>query len=141
MLDTNVFTSFLISSSNSPITTILKDWKRGNFVVLLSKPIVTEVTKVFTRSKISQAANMTQKDIKEFLGSIIDRSVILNTHSEFNIVKNDPTDNKFLNLAVDGQAKYIVSGDKHLLDLGKFKKIKILQPSKFAKKLPVSSHS
>ena len=42
----------------------------------------------------------------------------------FKIYLNE--DNKFIALAVDGKAKYIISGDKHLLNLCKHKDIKIV---------------
>ncbi len=45
-----------------------------------------------------------------------------------NIIKDDPADNKFLSGAVAGNADYIISGDKHLLVLGQYKKTKIMIP-------------
>jgi len=47
------------------------------------------------------------------------------------LVKADPTDNIFLNLAIDGQADVIVSGDHHLLDLKEFNNIPIISVRKF----------
>ena len=43
----------------------------------------------------------------------------------------DPKDNKFLELAVDGKAKYIITGDTDLLILNPFRGIKILTPRDF----------
>jgi hypothetical protein len=43
----------------------------------------------------------------------------------------DARDNKFLNLAIDGQADVIVSGDADLLDLNPFGSIRILPPHQF----------
>lgn len=40
----------------------------------------------------------------------------------------DPKDNKFLELAVDGHATHIVSGDDDLLALNPFRNISILRP-------------
>ncbi len=48
-----------------------------------------------------------------------------------NIIKDDPADNKFLSGAVAGNAGYIISGDKHLLVLGQYKKTKIMTPKDF----------
>ena len=45
----------------------------------------------------------------------------------------DPSDNLFLNLALDGNAKIIVSGDSHLLNLKEYKGIKILSVAGFMK--------
>ncbi len=43
----------------------------------------------------------------------------------------DPTDDKFLELAVNGQADFIVSGDADLLVLNPFRGIPILSPATF----------
>jgi uncharacterized protein len=43
----------------------------------------------------------------------------------------DPRDNGFLELAVDGRAGAILTGDQDLLDLDPFGKIRILAPRQF----------
>ena len=43
----------------------------------------------------------------------------------------DPKDNKFLELALDGRADVIVSGDYDLLELNPFRKIPIVRPTAF----------
>lgn len=46
-------------------------------------------------------------------------------------VAADPADDRVLECAVAAQADYIVSGDKHLLNLRNFGKIPILAPADF----------
>ena len=46
-------------------------------------------------------------------------------------VCRDPDDDKFISCAVDAGAKYIVSGDKDLLVLGKYKDIEIVTAKEF----------
>jgi len=47
-------------------------------------------------------------------------------------VKNDPSDNKVIECAVSSQAAYIVTGDrKHLLSIGKYKGIRIIDAAEF----------
>jgi putative PIN family toxin of toxin-antitoxin system len=43
----------------------------------------------------------------------------------------DPTDDKFLELAVDGHADLIVSGERDLLALNPFRQIPIVTPAIF----------
>jgi hypothetical protein len=43
----------------------------------------------------------------------------------------DPDDNKFVECAMAGNCKTIVSGDKHLLKLSGFQNINVLTPRKF----------
>lgn len=51
--------------------------------------------------------------------------------SNIGVVKEDPTDNIFLECAVDGKADYIVSGDYHLLGVGSYEGIHILRAKDF----------
>ncbi len=46
-------------------------------------------------------------------------------------VCRDPDDNKFIECAVDAKALYIVSGDKDLLDVGKYGDVKIVTAKEF----------
>lgn len=46
-------------------------------------------------------------------------------------VGDDPDDDKFLEVAVAGNADYVVSGDSHLLDLDSFRDIAIVTPRTF----------
>lgn len=47
------------------------------------------------------------------------------------VVKDDPDDNRVLECACEGQADYIVSGDRHLLRIGSYKGIPIVTVRKF----------
>ena len=51
--------------------------------------------------------------------------------SRVNAVPEDPTDNRILECAVAAKSDYLVTGDKHLLKLGHFGTVKILQPAEF----------
>ncbi len=46
-------------------------------------------------------------------------------------VSRDPDDNRVIEAAVEGNCDYIITGDKDLLDLKKFKNIKILTAEQF----------
>jgi len=50
-------------------------------------------------------------------------------------IKADPSDDKFLEAALAGQALYVVSGDNHLLVLKDFRGIKIITAHEFIEKL------
>ncbi|MFP3896279.1 MAG: PIN domain-containing protein [Anaerolineales bacterium] len=38
--------------------------------------------------------------------------------SEISAIERDPTDNRYLECAIAGEASYIVSGDRHLWEVG-----------------------
>jgi predicted nucleic acid-binding protein len=50
------------------------------------------------------------------------------------MIRDDPSDDKFLEAAVAGRASCIVSGDKHLLKLFEVQGIPILRPKDFVQK-------
>jgi putative PIN family toxin of toxin-antitoxin system len=49
------------------------------------------------------------------------------------VVKDDPDDNKFIECAVECGAEFIISGDKHLLRMKKYKGINIMNAATFLK--------
>lgn len=73
---------------------------------------------------------------REFLERI--RSLFINasrvkpTQKVFT-VKEDPEDNKFLECALEGKADYLITSDRHLLDLRRFAGTKICKPAQFLK--------
>lgn len=60
--------------------------------------------------------------------------------SRTNYCKEDPDDNKFIDCCIDGNIKYLVSSDRHLLDLRDLPEIKkhgieIMTPKEFSREL------
>jgi predicted nucleic acid-binding protein len=57
----------------------------------------------------------------------------------------DPTDDKFLELAINGRADLVVSGDHDLLALDPFRNIPIVMPAAFMRRVlavnPAGSHA
>lgn len=51
------------------------------------------------------------------------------------VVAADPDDDAVLECAVTGQAQYLVSGDRHLLALGKYQDVQILRAADFLTQL------
>ena len=49
-------------------------------------------------------------------------------------ITDDATDNLFINLAIDGNAKLIVSGNSHLLRLKEYKEIEIMTVYEFLRR-------
>ena len=47
------------------------------------------------------------------------------------VIQDDPPDNRYLECAVEGEAAYLVSGDRLLLSLGMFQGIQIVSPRVF----------
>ena len=47
------------------------------------------------------------------------------------VIADDPDDDHYLSCAIEGEADYIVSGDRHLLEIQEYQGIRILTPRAF----------
>jgi len=127
-LDTDVFISaFLFKGETNNLVSL---WKTGKIKILISKEVLKEYIKVLSYPKFK----LSKKEItylieEEFLPFV----EICKPKLKFDFIKDDPEDNKFLDLAYEGKVDYIISGDKHLLELKRFKKIKIVSVREFLK--------
>jgi len=127
VLDTNIIISAL-NFSGAP--EIIVDSARGQeFLAIISGDIMDELKEV-----LKFKFKWENDKINEAVHNLECKFLIIKTHSKLHIIKNDPSDNKILECAIDGKANYIVSGDKkHLLSLKKYKGIPILSTSEFLK--------
>ena len=73
-------------------------------------------------------------DSEEIFRIVVDLQTIgknIRVISKNQPITDDHTDNLFINLAIDGDARFIVSGDSHLLKLKKYKKIEMMTVYEF----------
>ena len=118
--DTNVLVSAIIAKGNEYL--LLKEAKLGHIRLVLSLQIIKELKGVLSRPKFGFSNGQVESVVKH----IISVSEIIVATSRVDVVKEDPSDNKIIEAAIDGEADYIVSGDKDLLRLQKFQNIKIV---------------
>ena len=67
----------------------------------------------------------------EIIETVFTSSSLVNMTEPLKVVHADPADNCVLECAVAACADFIISGDKHLLDLKKFRNIEIVSPEDF----------
>mgnify|MGYP005846655037 CR=1 FL=1 len=77
-------------------------------------------------------------EIEEFLTIVLEAASIIEPGIRMDIIREDPDDNRILECAVAASADFIVSGDKHLLDLKRFQAIQIVSPEVFRLLIAVS---
>jgi uncharacterized protein len=66
------------------------------------------------------------------LETFVDRAILIDVIEKVQECR-DPKDDKILELALNGQAQYIISGDKDLLVLNPFRGVKIFIAEEFLK--------
>jgi putative PIN family toxin of toxin-antitoxin system len=121
VLDTNVLVSALIKAGKPRdlFKKLAKDKQ-----IIFSKPILEEFLDVIEDPKVARYIN--QQDVATFLNTLGNGARIIRVKSKVQVVINDAYDNIIVQEAHDGNASYIVSGDKHLLALKEFKGIKVV---------------
>jgi putative PIN family toxin of toxin-antitoxin system len=124
-LDTNVLISALISNGKS--RRLLFEIVRERNELTLSREILAEVVEISRDPKIQRY--VTEEEATSFLRDVASAARIVDTKSKFKVVLEDPDDDVILRTAHDGQAAYLVSGDKHLLKLRRFERIRIVTVS------------
>jgi predicted nucleic acid-binding protein len=80
----------------------------------------------------------TPEQIEFFMKKLVKVTSITYSKLKEDVIKDDPSDNKYLECAAEGKADYIISGDKHLADLKFFRGIKIVDPALFLKSVHMS---
>lgn len=132
VFDTNVWISiFMEKRLKDEFSRIKQD-----LIVYVSEDIGFEVSKVLQYPRVSEILRKTGILEKEVLRIFVDNSKRVDPKVELHIINEDKEDNKILECALAARADIIVSGDKHLLNLGKFKKNRILTPREFFDSFP-----
>ena len=120
VLDTNVTISALFWKG--PPRKVFDLVKDGKIILLLSTRIEAELIRVLAYSKFG----LTSAEIFPIIKHLRTHSHFVEEKSNIEIIKDDPTDNIFLECAIDGNADYIISGDRHLLNLGNYESKRII---------------
>lgn len=111
VLDTNVLVSAVIADGKPRI--LPRRCIGGAHTLLQSKDTLRELVDVLRRPKFLMA----EEEVHHVLGAVAAIAEIIEPKTHLEVVKADPADDRFLELAVEGNADYLVSGDRHLLSL------------------------
>ncbi|MBU0952147.1 MAG: putative toxin-antitoxin system toxin component, PIN family [Elusimicrobia bacterium] len=128
VFDTNILISVFIFPGGPPEEifhgVIMQDYKLG-----ISAPILEEFNKVL-RKKFTWSENKIAVIIK-----LIQRNSTIVTPKYKVKAIHDESDNRILECAEEFNADYIISGDKHILKLKKYKNTRIRLASDFLKEI------
>ena len=126
VVDTNVLISHLLLPSSSPSKALRIALTMGE--LLVSNATLAELAQVIQRPKFDKyLSNQDRKRFFEVLAPLcIPVEIIQPIHA-----CRDPKDDKFLEVAINGSANFILTGDRDLLALHPFHDIPILSPSQY----------
>jgi len=125
VLDTNIIVS-AIQFGGLPAE-ILRLGLADEIKLYISKEIIIEVIGVL-RKKF----NYEREVLKEVVELILGTFTLVTPKERVRIIKNQPADNRILECGLAAKANYVVSGDKkHLLSLGRYRRIRIISVKEF----------
>ncbi|MDH4201123.1 MAG: putative toxin-antitoxin system toxin component, PIN family [Spirochaetia bacterium] len=125
VIDTNVLISAILFSGIP--NQVLQEVISERYHLYLSHDILNEFLHVLSRSKFK----LLEPQIKQFYEEIIHITNIVYPMQKLLIVKEDPSDNMLFECAIEANANFIVSGNKHVLNVKKYKNIEVITPRNF----------
>lgn len=126
VFDSNVYISALCFSEDSPPAQAYILAIEGRFELWTSAAIILETT-----DKLQSKFRWESRKLKQLVKQIGRIAKIAQPEKALRIVKADPTDDRILECAQSAEAHFIVTGDKHLLTLGRYNNIIIVTPATF----------
>ena len=130
VVDTNVVVSRFINPAGTPARVLTL--ARGNaFQLLASDHILEEYREALLSARLMSRHRRSVEEIVLDIHRLRRLALMIEPKTRLYVITDDPDDNKFLECAVEGEADYIVSGDRHLLSLGRYQQVRILTPAAF----------
>jgi hypothetical protein len=135
VLDTNVFVSSLLVKRGLPAQ-VLEAWRERRYLLVISPAITAEIQSTLSYDRIRRKYAITDADVAHLIDVLEQDALVLpGDASAAGAIPEDPADEMVLACAVEAGADVIVSGDRHLLDLGTYQGIRILTVREFLGRL------
>jgi putative PIN family toxin of toxin-antitoxin system len=123
ILDTNV----LIEGEKDPnsyAARLMRLALAGELLPLISSRTRREYERIINRLVVDS-------EYRRLVEKFLEQTEQVEVHTRLSGITQDRDDDKFVELAQDGDADYIVTADQHLLDLGNFGESEITTPERF----------
>jgi putative PIN family toxin of toxin-antitoxin system len=131
VLDTNVLASG-VSGFRQPSSTparLLSLWRDGIFDLVISSPIVEELSRTLSKPYFQQ--HITAEQVDRAIMLLHARAVLTLVGTDVQGVATHPEDDVMLATAISGGVDYLVTGDRRLREVGSIEGIAILSPREF----------
>ena len=126
VIDTNVLVSSILIKKSSSDAALKKARSLGN--LLFSEETFQELQTVLNRSKFDKYVSLQVRS--EFIFRLRLESELVEILERVDLCR-DEKDNKFLEVAINGRADYLITGDNNLLVLSPFQDVKIMTVNEF----------
>ena len=133
IIDTNILIRALIKPQGT-VGPVLTRLRNGDYKLLYAEPLLDELVAKLALPRIRDKYHLADDDVETVLALILLRGEPVMPQRRITACR-DPKDNIVLEVAVAGEADYIVTGDEDLLVLYPFGGIPIVGPAEFLKAL------
>ena len=124
VFDTNIYVSaFAIPGGDAEEA--FRYAVHGTFELLISVPILTETAGVL-QTKFDWSSDR----VRQLVLYLSQTATLVETTSHLHILHDEP-DNRILECALESHADYIVTGDRHLLDLAQHETTRVIKLAEF----------
>jgi putative PIN family toxin of toxin-antitoxin system len=128
----------LLSAQGSPAK-IIDYWEAEWYDVATSDILLGELERAIGYERVRKYFKQSQEKITTLLKRFRTVGIMVDPKQDLNVIRDDPDDNRVIECAVTAKAKFIVSGDEHLLRLKEYRGIVILSPTGFVTLLELES--
>lgn len=127
--DTNVLISGVLFGGHA--REILQLASRGVLINFISPDILRKAERVLGRSKFG----LRPEHVIEITALFKDTFEIVIPSLEVQAIQSNPEDNHVIEAALAARAEFIISGDKHLLNLAEWEGIHVVSPAQFIRSI------
>ena len=132
VLDANVVISAFLRPQGPPGMILRRFLGKDSFDLVASAEIIDEIRETMHRPKIRARIGATPEEIDVLVEALARLSLMVAPKESPRIlVEDDPDDGKYVSAALEAGADFLVTGDRHLLDLGDSTGIRIITPRAF----------
>ncbi len=129
VLDVNVWVSALLWGGKP--AQIVNAAEQNKVRLFVSESIIAETSQVLNYPKLKKAYQSEGLRPEQLIEAVLRVAKFAKAESKVRVVLEHPADDKFIECAIDAKADYVVSGDRHLLKVGKYRRIQIVSVNDF----------
>ena len=128
VFDTNVVVSALLFR-HGKLSWLREFWRSEKVIALVSRDTITELMRVLSYPKFKLDSADIETLLSDYLpfAEVVDQILV----GQEAPVCSDPDDQMFIELALSGGARYLVTGDSDLLSMADLCPFTIIQPADF----------
>ncbi len=134
VVDTNIWVSGLLWQGKP--WQVLKLAETGDIELCVAYAMLLELEEVLSYKRLQSRMQMLEQTPFQLAAYALSISTVYDISVRgLPIVADDPDDDIFVVCAIEAGADYLVTGDKHLLDLGSYQSVKIVTVAEFLEQI------